>query len=689
MPDTPNRLAHEASPYLRQHANNPVDWYPWGEEALARARAEDKPILLSIGYSACHWCHVMAHESFENPSIARRMNAHFVNIKVDREERPDLDQLYQSVLHLMGLAGGWPLTLFLMPDLRPFYGGTYFPATPRYGMPAFPRLLETLVDAWEHRRGEVEESAAGLAHALGRLAPEAPSTHPELEAEDLVSSARGVLSRVDPRSGGFHGAPKFPHPMDFAALLRAWRRSGERKLLEAVLTTLEKMAAGGIHDQLGGGFHRYSVDAHWQVPHFEKMLYDNAQLLHLYSEAYQVSPLPLWRTVAEGIAAWLEREMRDPGGAFYASLDADSEGEEGRFYVWRPEELDAVLSPSLVSLAKRHYGVDALGNFEGGATVLHVASDAVRLAQEQDRDEDDVRAELEEVRAQLLAARSERIRPGRDDKILAGWNGLAIRGLAFAGRVFRRPDWGALAIAAADHVLAALWKDGRLARSHPKGHRRVEGLLEDYGDLASGLVALYQATFEERYLEAAAEIATEARARFWDQEREAYLAAPRDTGDLVQPVYTYEDNAWPSGASTLTEAQIALAALTGENAFLEQAERYLQRMRPLMVSEPWAFGHLWLAADAWLEGAAEVVIAGEPWAASELLQILSDTYAPSVAVSLKEPGARVHPLLVKSHEGREPIEGHPTAYLCRRFACERPVTEASLLRAKLAPPAPG
>ncbi|NRD59719.1 thioredoxin domain-containing protein, partial [Corallococcus exiguus] len=442
-----NRLAQEPSPYLRQHATNPVDWYPWGDEALARARAENKPILLSVGYSACHWCHVMAHESFEHPDIARLMNEGFINIKVDREERPDLDQIYQGVVQLMGQGGGWPLTVFLTPDLRPFYGGTYFPPSDRYGRPGFPRLLTALRDAWENKADEIEEQARRFQEGLGELSTHGLDAAPaHLSAEDIVAMGQSMLKRMDPVNGGFGGAPKFPNPMNVALLLRAWRRGGGEPLKAAVFRTLERMALGGIYDQLGGGFHRYSVDERWLVPHFEKMLYDNAQLLHLYSEAEQVESRPLWRKVVEETVEYVRREMTDPDGGFYATQDADSEGEEGKFFVWHPEEVRAALSVGQQSdTVLRHFGIKPGGNFEHGATVLEVVVPVDQLAKEQGRPVEAVEKELAEARRVLFLLREQRVKPGRDDKILAGWNGLMIRGLALASRVFNRPDWAKLA----------------------------------------------------------------------------------------------------------------------------------------------------------------------------------------------------------------------------------------------------
>jgi uncharacterized protein len=635
-----NRLAKESSPYLRQHRDNPVDWYPWGDEALERARREDKPILLSVGYSACHWCHVMAHESFEDPGTAQLMNERFVNIKVDREERPDLDQLYQGVVQLIGRGGGWPLTVFLTPKLRPFFGGTYFPVTDRYGMPGFRRLLTGLSEAYVKTRKDIEEQAdqfeAGLTHLAAYGLDAAPA---DFAARDVVAAAERLERETDKRHGGFGSAPKFPNPMNVALLLRGWRRSKKPELLSAALLALEKMAMGGVYDQLGGGFHRYSVDESWSVPHFEKMLYDNGQLLHLYAEAQQISPRPLWKKVCEETVEWVAREMTSPQGAFYSAQDADSEGEEGKFFVFTPEQ---VSSPLLREL----FGVKPGGNFEEGATVL-------ALTREPGEGELDA---FRKDRAALWAEREKRVKPGLDDKVLAGWNGLMIRGLAFASRVFGRPDWAKAAARAADFVLAEHFRDGALIRT-----AKIPGFAEDYGDFTSGLTALYQATFERRYLDAAAQLLDKAVALFWDDQRQAYLSAPKGQKDLLCPTYALHDNAFPSGASTLTEAGVALAALTEQPRHLEQAEKYIRRMRDEAIRNPFGYGHLLLAADAYVDGAAALTLAGE---ATALQAQVNATYAPTIALDVT-PG----------REGRE-----NGAYLCRRFSCLPPVREADALK---------
>ncbi len=660
-----NRLANEPSPYLRQHATNPVDWYPWGDEALERARREDKPILLSVGYSACHWCHVMAHESFEDPACAQVMNRHFVNIKLDREERPDLDQLYQGVVQLMGRGGGWPLTVFMTPDLRPFYGGTYFPPAPRHGLPAFTSLLTGIAEAWVKERAELDQQAETFKNGLTEFAASGldSSAKPSAFTEaDVVKAAQKTASRLDRVNGGFGSrGPKFPNPMSLALVLRGWRRTKDQTLRDAVLFTLEKMALGGIYDQLGGGFHRYSVDERWLVPHFEKMLYDNAQLIHLYSEAMQLAPRPLWQKVVEETVAYVAREMTSPDGAFYAAQDADSEGEEGKFFVWRPEELDALLSSADAELVKAHFGVTAEGNFEHRTSIFEVVTPV----------SDTDAARLDAARATLFAARQKRVPPGRDDKVLAGWNGLMIRGLAYAGRVFRRGDWVAMAARAADFVLANMQRmPGVLFRSYQEGRPRLDGMLEDSGDLAAGLVALYQATFNAKYLEAAERITDQAVTQFWDDGKRAYLAAPRGQKDLLVPTYGLHDNAFPSGASSLTEAQVVLAALTGRTRHLDQAAKYLETLRAEALDNPMAYGHLLLAADTAVDGAAEVTIVGEN--TEEFVRHLDAQYVPTLSVHRHAPSKPV-PAVAADVLGARPAKSAATAYLCRNFACLAPV----------------
>jgi len=679
-----NRLAAEPSPYLRQHAGNPVDWYPWSAEALNRARSEDKPILLSVGYSACHWCHVMAHESFEDAEIAKLMNEHFINIKVDLEERPDLDQLYQGVVQLMGRGGGWPLTVFLTPDLRPFFGGTYFPPVDKFGMPGFPKILRAVNTGWVEQREELVQQSKQFESGLSKLASAGlESSASELSGRDIVSAASDLEGLIDWKHGGFGQAPKFPNPMNVALLLRGYRRTRSGSLLSAVTLTLQSMARGGIYDQLGGGFHRYSVDERWLVPHFEKMLYDNAQLLHLYAEAEQISPNPLWRKVVDETVEYVRREMTDPEGGFYATQDADSEGEEGRFFVWTPQQVREVLPPHLAELAQAHFGINDQGNFEGGSTILELVEEPKDLAQGLKATVEAVESDVLTSRQRMFEAREKRIKPGRDEKILAGWNGLMIRGLAFAARVFGRVDWIALAKNAADVVLDRMWSEGRLLRARQGGQNRIDGFIEDYGDLAAGLVALYQACFEPRYLEAAEALANRAVALFWDEEKQAYRSAPKDSTDLFCATYALHDNAFPSGASTLTEAQVALAAITGRRSHFEQAGKYLGKMREEMLRNPFGYGHLIIAADNWLDGAAEVTLVGSPAQVQPLLQAVNSSFAPTLALAFRDPSQPMPTAIAEALQGRDAVKGKAAAYLCRNFSCQPPISDPAKLKEAL------
>ena len=683
-PGRPNRLAAESSPYLRQHATNPVDWYPWGDEALGRARAEQRPILLSIGYSACHWCHVMAHESFEDPATAEVMNAHFVNVKIDREERPDLDQVYQGVVQLMDGQGGWPLTVFLTPDLVPFYGGTYFPPEPRHGLPSFRMLLEALSRAWTEQHAQVVAQAGEFKDGLQKLAIHGLGTGvTPVSGQDVVAAGRSLSRLLDPVEGGLGGPPKFPNTMGLSLLLRAWRRSGNAALLTGALHGLDRMVTGGIHDQLGGGFHRYSVDRFWRVPHFEKMLYDNALLLHLLSEAQQISPRASWEESAARLVEWLAREMTDPAGAFHATQDADSEGEEGKYFAWSPAELEAVLGPEDGRRAAAAFGVTAQGTFEHGRSVLERRVPLAELARSWQTTEEEARRWLESVRVRLLAERGKRVAPGRDDKVLAGWNGLMIRGLAFASRAYGRREWAERAVRAAGAVLDRQLRDGRLLRIHQDGTSKVDGFLEDWGGMAAGLVALYQATFEPRWLDVAEHLAERAQERFWDEERKAYRTAPRGQLDLVVEAYALHDNAVPSGASLLTEANVGLAALTGRHVFLDRAQAYLFRMRDAALANPFAYGHLWAAADMLADGAPDVALVGAARARGPFVALLGRTYAPTLSVAAFEPGG-APAILAEVAEGKTSAGAELAAYLCRNFTCTLPRTTAEALRNELA-----
>ena len=680
-----NRLSHETSPYLRQHADNPVDWYPWGEEALRAAREADRPILLSIGYAACHWCHVMAHESFEDPATAEFMNGHFINVKVDREERPDLDSIYMSAVVAMTGQGGWPMTVALTPDGRPFFGGTYFPATPRHGLPAFRQVLAALDEAWRERRADVDGSAADVAEhlrqttqaeALGRGGP---------LGDDLIDQAlNGLLRSFDSRLGGFGRAPKFPPSMTLEFLLHVHAQRGESMSLHMVERTLQAMAHGGLYDQLGGGFARYSTDERWLVPHFEKMLYDNALLARVYTHAWQVTGRSLYRRVVEETLDFVAREMRHASGGFYSSYDADSEGEEGRFYVWSAAEIGDVLGPD-AGLFAAVYGVSEGGNWEGH-NILHVARDVTEVAAERGLTVDEAGRRLAEARRALFERRAGRARPGLDDKVLAAWNGLMLAAFADAGRALARPDYIAVAVANAEFVHARLRRDdGRLLRSWQAtagdAPGRFNAYLEDYAFLADGLLALYTATFEPRWFAWARELADLTLAHFADPAG-GFFDTSDDHETLLHRPKDVQDNATPSGNSMAAHVLLRLGLLTGEGRYWDTAESMVAGVYEAMARYPSAFAH-WLGAAAFLLGQPrELAVVGDPAAvdARALLDVALGSYRPDLVVAAgEERAAAVVPLLA----GRERVDGRAAAYVCRRFVCLRPTGDPAELAAQL------
>ncbi len=662
-----NRLARETSPYLLQHAHNPVDWYPWGEEAFARARAEDKPVLLSVGYSACHWCHVMERESFENPDIAAVMNAGFVNVKVDREERPDVDHIYMQAVQSLTGHGGWPMTVFLTPDGTPFYGGTYFPPEDRHGLPGFPRLLAALGDAWRTRRAEVVQSGRELAESLGqtdRLRRAATL----LGDEQLFAAFQGISSQFDEEWGGLGGAPKFPQPMIWEFVLRFFKRTGNPYAQRMVHTTLIRMARGGMYDQLGGGFARYSVDPHWMIPHFEKMLYDNAQLASLYLHAWLAFGDPECRRVCEETLDYVLRDMTDPAGGFYSAEDADSEGHEGKFYVWTPEEIRAVLGPD-ADRALAYWGVDRGPNFEGKSNLF--------VAGEPDPES------VAPLRKRLLEARAKRVRPGRDDKVLAAWNGLACRVLAEAGRALGRADYVAAAVRNAEFLLGAMRRDGRLQRTWKAGQARLKGYLEDYAMVAAALIDVYEATFERRWLDAARELADDMVRLFWDGELDGFYDTGHDHERLIVRPRNLFDNAVPCGTSVAIETLLRLAVLTGEAGYETRALTALRPIADLLGRHPAAFGRFLCALDFHLGPKVEVALiarngSAEPLAAEVFGRFLPNRVVAGMVAGDASAGAGM-PLL----EGRTMVDGKTTAYVCRNYACELPVTDPAALARQL------
>ena len=662
----PNRLAAETSPYLLEHAENPVDWYPWGPEALERARREDKPILLSIGYSACHWCHVMARESFEDPEIAEQINAGFVAIKVDREERPDLDQIYMRAVQAMTGSGGWPMTVFLLPDGAPFFAGTYFPPREGYGMPSFRRVLAAVEDAYRSRRTDVLQTADQVRGFLQR--PSIPLAAGELSTSLLDQAFDRLASDYDARFGGFGAAPKFPQPMLIDVLFRTNARRPNPTAVEMALRTLRAMAAGGMHDQLGGGFHRYSVDQQWLVPHFEKMLYDNALLTRAYLDAWQVTKSDEFRRVVESTLAFVIRELSSPEGGFYSSLDADSEGEEGRFYLWTPEQLRQLLGDELAGNLAASFGVTEAGNFEG-RSILHLLNP-------------DGYAVMDQARGRLLAAREQRPRPHRDEKILAGWNGLMLRAFAEAARVLGRTDLLGVAQRNATFLLGRLRHDNRMLRSYKDGRASPVGYLEDQASVIDGLLSLYEADFDRGWLQVARHLIGEMLHAFWNERAGEFFDTAQDQESLLVRPQDVTDNAVPSGTSLAVDVLLRAGRLLGEEPWLTIGRRVLARLAPTAAKAPQAFGRLLAALDFELGRPVELAIIGEAGdeATLRLLDVPRTRYLPNrLLVASPSADGAASPLLA----GRRLIDGRPTAYLCEGFVCQAPTTNPAELALQL------
>ena len=684
-----NHLIHETSPYLRQHAHNPVDWYPWGEEALDQARREGKPILLSIGYSACHWCHVMAHESFEDEATAQVMNERFVNIKVDREERPDLDKIYQTAFQMLHRrAGGWPLTLFLTHDDQvPFVGGTYFPKTPRHGMPAFTDILRRVSDHYRQHPQELREQNRALLEAL-RAEIAAPSPAVALNAAPLQVGRDQILHNFDPVHGGFGGAPKSPHPPSLERLLRHWIDSVQRGELDqqtetAALVTLQKMALGGVYDHLGGGFYRYSVDAEWQIPHFEKMLYDNGPLLALYAQAWRVTQNPLFRVVAEETGEWVTREMQAPDGGYYATLDADSEGEEGRFYLWTPDQARALLSTEEYTAFAVCYGLGQPPNFEDRARHLRVTADAAELADRLGVETAQVNQWLTSARRTLFEARSRRIWPGRDEKILTAWNGLMIRGMAIAGRHLGRADFVASAERALDFLQARLWRNGRLLAVHKDGQSRLNAYLDDYAFSIDGILELLQCRWRDGDLDFALALAEVLLDRFEDREAGGFYFTANDHESLIQRPKPAHDDALPAGNGVAAQVLLKLGHLTGRATYLDTAERALRWAWPMLQHMPSACNALLTALEEYLDPGQTVVLRGSGAPLEEWRERCAGPYAPR-RLTLAIPADATVPagLLADRRAGADPV----IAYICAGLECRAPVTTLDELERTLATP---
>ena len=662
-----NRLAQETSPYLLQHADNPVDWYPWGDEAFARACAEDKPILLSVGYAACHWCHVMEHESFEDDETARVMNENFVCVKVDREERPDVDGLYMEAVVAMTGHGGWPMTVFLTPEGKPFWGGTYFPPEPRFNMPSFRQVLVAIAETYRTRRRDLDRQAERLTEAIREASERPPSAEPLTTG--LLTGAVAALSRqFDREHGGFGGAPKFPPASTLEFLLRMHHGAGSSEALEMARVTLDRMAAGGMYDQLGGGFHRYSVDAVWLVPHFEKMLYDNALLASAYLHGWVVTGAERYRGIVEETLDYLVREMRIPAGGFASAQDADTEGEEGLTYVWTPEEIREALGSEAAERVIRRFGVTAEGNFEG-KNILFLADDTVP----DDR----------EARLRLLEARARRPQPLRDDKALAAWNGLALAAFAEAGRRLAREGYLEIARSLAEFLLGPLSDErGRLRRTYRDGTAKIDAYLEDYANVANGLLELYFATGELRWLEEARRLADLAIELFLDRDHGGFFFDAVDGDGLVARRKELDDHPTPSGNSMIAYVLLRLTRLYGDGDLERHAVGVFRLGRPLLERAPAAVGHLLCALHLHLSPAREIAVVGPPDepATRKLREAVLGRFDPNAVFAFSsgtsDPAAERVPLLA----GKEVVDGRPAVYVCENFACGAPVTRPEELR---------
>ncbi|MFN2543569.1 MAG: thioredoxin domain-containing protein [Actinomycetota bacterium] len=673
-----NRLAEATSPYLLQHAHNPVDWYPWGEAALSRAKAEDKPILLSVGYAACHWCHVMERESFEDDDTAKLMNEHFVSVKVDREERPDVDAIYMDAVQAMTGQGGWPMTVFLTPDGEPFYAGTYFPNEDRHGMPSFTRVLTAVAEAWRARRGELHEQGRRVVEGIGRIGALRESSQP-LSDEALAGATRGLRSAFDAEWGGFGGAPKFPQPMTLEFLLRMHVR-GDPDALDMVRRTLDRMAAGGVHDHVGGGFHRYAVDGRWHVPHFEKMLYDNAQLARLYTRAWKVTGDDRYRVVAESTLEYLLREMRHERGGFFSSQDADTDGVEGLTYTWRWDELVEIGSEP----AAMAFGAVPHGNWEE-TNVLWRPLPFETIAAEYGSDPENFETHLEEARARLFEARLARPQPGLDDKVLAAWNGLAIAAFAEAGAAFDEPRYVEAAVAAARFVLEELREaDGRLLRSWRDGRPGGPGYVDDHALMADACLALAEATLDARWILEAKDLADRMIALFHDADAGGFFQTGSDAEALVIRPKELFDNAVPSGNSVAADVLQRLALLFGEASYERAGVGALRLVRDLLDRSPTGFGNALCALDLYLSPAKEIAVVGDGGSAEAraLAREVWSRFLPAHVLAAGPPEAEVTervPLLA----GRPLVDGHAAAYVCEHFMCRRPVTTPGELAAQL------
>jgi uncharacterized protein YyaL (SSP411 family) len=685
----PNRLAHESSPYLLQHKDNPVDWYPWGDEALQKARREQKPIFLSIGYSACHWCHVMEHESFENEAIARVLNENFVSIKVDREERPDLDQIYMNAVQMLTGHGGWPMSVFLTPELKPFYGGTYWPPQSARGMPGFDQILDAVIDAWKNRREHAVDAAEQLTTELQKVGQFGGGTAESLKMELIDAAVSHLRRSFDSTYGGFGQAPKFPHPMDLQLLLRVANRSGQQGPIDMVRLTLDRMAAGGIYDHLGGGFARYSVDARWLVPHFEKMLYDNALLIGAYLDAYLVTGEVNYARIVRETLNYVIRDMTDPAGGFYSTEDADSEGHEGLFYTWTPDEIEAVLGEERGATFGRVYDVSDVGNFEG-RNILNLPKTLEQNATILRRDPEELAAELAESREKLFAAREKRVRPGRDDKVIVAWNGLMIDALARAGAAFNESEYVTAAGKAARFILENVRReDGRLLHTWRAGKAKLDAYLDDYASLANSLVTLYESDFDERWIDSATQLMDIVLEKFADRESGGFFYTATDHEQLIARNKELTDSSTPSGNSLAATALLRLGTLLGRADYLDAAEKTLTVAVPILERAPTAAGQMLIALDRYLGPAHELVLVGDltKQPTRDAIRAVHQHYLPRSVIAVRDSkpvaSAPRSPRLDAIFTGKLSTDGVPVLYVCQNFACQAPAVGLPAIQSQL------
>jgi uncharacterized protein YyaL (SSP411 family) len=672
----PNRLAQETSPYLQQHADNPVDWYPWGPEALAESKRTGKPILLSIGYSACHWCHVMAHESFEDDGVAKVMNDLFVNVKVDREERPDIDQIYQTAQAMLTQRnGGWPLTMFLAPDQSPFFGGTYFPKTARYGLPAFPELLKRVREYYDGNGDEIKEQTAQLVAALARTGPQAPAGHAAFTPAPLDAAFAYLEQSFDSEWGGFGGAPKFPHPDSIDLLLRRHAARGDARALEMSAFTLARMAEGGLFDQVGGGFARYSVDEEWAIPHFEKMLYDNGWLVRAYADAWAATREPMFGRVVEETYLWIEREMQSPEGGYYSSLDADSEGHEGKFYVWTPDEVRSLLTAEEYVVAAPHWGLDRPPNFEGKAWHLIVARVLEEIAATLGITHTEAEKRLGHARHKLFAARAKRVHPHRDEKILVSWNALMVGGLAHASRVLGKHEWLVSARKALAFIRTHMWKDGKLLATYKDGKAHLDAYLDDYAFLLAALLEVMQADFDAADLAWAEELADVLMDDFQDTKDGGFFFTAHGHEKLIHRPKPGHDNATPSGNAVAALSLGRLAFITGEMRYRDAAERTLALYWPHLSRQPAGYSSMSALLEEVLTPPRTVIVRGPPGRFAPWREVFHGVSLPSTLVLFIPSGAGGLPPPLE-----KPASPEVNAWVCEGVTCLPPVGTPSALR---------